>query len=315
MRAFLFYIDDWLSSNSVSMMDAEEERGYLRLLLAAAGEHDCGLPDDDNWLANTSLLGSQWFRPTRTKIKRIGGKTSGQKLRAKFILRHGRLFNERLLREWEHQQDVLEKRREAGLKGGRPRKHLDSSEEPNGLANGNQMAKQTKTNDVSVLDFDLTTQTKENSEENKTLNDLLAEWFKEFWMHAWRKTGKKEARKSYEKKVRNQIMRELVSKSVIRDRPMYLAREVEHRPHMATWLNQERYNDEPESVDFKSSSKAPVAATRDRVWGDACAIQQDPETVSLLEWAESNGYPVNDGTQLAAAEAARRERQEKNETR
>lgn len=153
MRAFLFYIDDWLSSKKVKVMDAEEERGYLRLLLAAATEPDCGLPDDDNWLATISLLGNQWFKPTKERLKRFGAKTSGEKIRESFKARDGRLFNERLLREWEHQLKVASARKEAGRKGGRTSKtqaiaiaNAPAIGEANGEANG----KQKETNDVCV---------------------------------------------------------------------------------------------------------------------------------------------------------------------
>lgn len=153
MRAFLFYIDDWLSSKRVKMMDAEEERGYFRLLLAEATEPDCGLPDDDNWLATISLLGQQWFRPTKDRLKRIAGQTSGQKIRESFEARNGRLYNTRLVKEWEHQQKVQAARKESGAKGGRPPKangnQTESKRQPNDIAN----EKQNETNDVCVYGF------------------------------------------------------------------------------------------------------------------------------------------------------------------
>lgn len=114
MRAFHFYIDDWLSSKTIHRMDAYEERGYLRLLLYAASEPDCGLPDDDQELADISLLGQQWFEPTKEPAKRFRNKTSGEKLRENFFSKAGRLFNARLLREFEYQKEVAEKRQAAG---------------------------------------------------------------------------------------------------------------------------------------------------------------------------------------------------------
>jgi hypothetical protein len=65
MEAILLYIDDWNSSKKIEMMDAAEERGYLRLLMRAAKEPDCGLPDDDAPLAVISRLGAQWKRAAR----------------------------------------------------------------------------------------------------------------------------------------------------------------------------------------------------------------------------------------------------------
>jgi hypothetical protein len=96
MRAFLMYIDDWLSSKQIALMDAAEERGYLRLLLYAASEPDCGLPDSDSELAFISLLGSQWGKPTADESRRLGALTSGDKLRRCFYLKTNRLFNDKL---------------------------------------------------------------------------------------------------------------------------------------------------------------------------------------------------------------------------
>jgi len=141
MNAFLFYVDDWLSSRHVEMMDAAEERGYLRLLLRSAKEEDCGIPDDDTQLAIMSMLGGQWRKPTADKSRRVGGKTSGQKLRECFEVRDGRMYNLRLLKEFDNQRRIREERRIAGSKGGRPRVN-ENQLVSNSLAIENQMGKQ-----------------------------------------------------------------------------------------------------------------------------------------------------------------------------
>jgi hypothetical protein len=157
MRAFLFYIDDWLSSKKIDLMDAHEERGYLRLLLRAATEPDCGLPNDDSQLAVFSKLGAQWFRPTKDKEFRLGSKTSGEKLRDCFFKRDGRLYNERLLREFNHQNEVREKRIAAGSRGGNSKAIA--------IANAKQTGKQKPTNDVCVCVSDSSSEvSKENLE-------------------------------------------------------------------------------------------------------------------------------------------------------
>lgn len=117
MRAFHFYIDDWLSSKNVRRMDAHEERGYLRLLLYAASEPDCGLPVDENELADISLLGEQWFQPTKEPMKRFRNETSGSKLLACFHQENGRYFNARLLKEFNYKKEIDRKRSEASAKG------------------------------------------------------------------------------------------------------------------------------------------------------------------------------------------------------
>jgi hypothetical protein len=160
MRAFLMYIDDWLASKKIARMDAYEERGYLRLLLRAASEPDCGLPDNDAELAIYSKLGQQWYRQSKDKDFRIDEKTSGQKLRDCFFVKDGRLFNERLLREFEHQQEVQAKRAKAGVAGNEKRwgKRSDpTGEDHKRVANESQMGSQTVSqndpNDVWVYSF------------------------------------------------------------------------------------------------------------------------------------------------------------------
>ena len=135
MQAFLMYIDDWISSKRIEMMDAAEERGYLRLLMRAAKEPECCLPDDDVQLAIMSMLGSQWYKPTTDKSRRVGSLTSGQKLRECFVVFDGKLRNERLYREYENQQKVREARSKAGGLGGRPKKQIETNSLSNALAN------------------------------------------------------------------------------------------------------------------------------------------------------------------------------------
>lgn len=118
--AFLLYVDDWLSSSRIELMDAHEERGYLRLLMRAWKQSDCGLPTDELTLAAWSKMGSQWFRETADRALRVPGMTSGQKVLQCFFSRDGRFFNERQLSERQYQERVNEKRRANGALGGRP---------------------------------------------------------------------------------------------------------------------------------------------------------------------------------------------------
>lgn len=119
MEAFLFYVDDWLSSKKVQAMDAHEERGYLRLLLFEAKEPDCGLPANPALLAIISMLGTGWNKATQTKAYRVPGMSSGEKILQCFEYKPesaavDRLYNERLYKEWRHQQKVRAERRSAG---------------------------------------------------------------------------------------------------------------------------------------------------------------------------------------------------------
>lgn len=101
MKKFLFDCEAWLSSGQIDAMTAEQERGYLRLLIHAWMQEDCGLPDDDKKLAVWSRMGSKW-------------RTAGEAVKACFFKAdNGRLYNQRLLKEREYQQKFNEQRKEA----------------------------------------------------------------------------------------------------------------------------------------------------------------------------------------------------------
>jgi hypothetical protein len=117
MKTLPIPIDGWLSSSLIQSLDAFEERGLLRLLFYAARQEDCGLPADNAALAVISLLGRQWYRPTREKGKRILNVTSGQKLREAFFEKSGRLYYVELLQAWQSQKQIEQARRRAGQIG------------------------------------------------------------------------------------------------------------------------------------------------------------------------------------------------------
>ena len=107
--AFLFYVEDWLSSTAIDLMTAAEERGYLRLLLHAWKAPDCGLPNDDRVLARLSRLDGEWHTG------------SGAVVRSEFFEKDGRLYNARLLKERENQIAVRMARSGAGKAGAEAR--------------------------------------------------------------------------------------------------------------------------------------------------------------------------------------------------
>lgn len=188
-EAFLLYVDDWLSSGKIELMDAHEERGYLRLLLRAWKEPDCGLPTDDLTLAAWSKMGTQWFRETADRNLRLAGRTSGQKVRECFLERGGRLFNERQLREFDYQQAFLATRVANGKRGGRPKKPNDNQVDNLDETTRFREANLDETNLVSSLGLGLESGLKPEKQESASRSSLLdSEWgefrgvAKEFWL-------------------------------------------------------------------------------------------------------------------------------------
>ncbi len=73
------------------------------------------------------------------------------------------------------------------------------------------------------------------------------EWFdSEFWPDYWLKVAKKEAMAAFEA-ITTREKFEAVNAAKLRQRPAMMEREPKHRPHAATWLRGERWEDESEA--------------------------------------------------------------------
>ena len=73
-------------------------------------------------------------------------------------------------------------------------------------------------------------------------------WFGLLWLDFWRKDGsRKKALEIYRGKVKDEATAQLVLAGMQAQKPGMMAREVKFRPHCQTWLNQERWEDQPEA--------------------------------------------------------------------
>ena len=111
--AFPFYASDWLGSTNIALMDAEQERGYLRLLCHAWNSGECALEDDDETLAKLSLMGQRWFNGGSTLVKRCFNEHP---------TKPGFITNARLLEVWEAREEHRKQRSMAGIKSAQSRK-------------------------------------------------------------------------------------------------------------------------------------------------------------------------------------------------
>jgi hypothetical protein len=73
-------------------------------------------------------------------------------------------------------------------------------------------------------------------------------WFEEFWMGYWRKACKKEARVAYFERVTTLALHEQIVAAVEAQSPVMLTRSEEKRPHGATWIRAERWDDTTEAM-------------------------------------------------------------------
>ena len=265
--AFQFYPDSWLSSTDICLMSPSEEGAYIRLLCHAWLQPDCGLPADDESLAQLSRLGRAW-------------KSSRPRIICKFNEIDGRIFNHRLLVEREKQKEWAEKSANGGRKSASNRQA--NGNHPCGLVDGDsQPTEQPNANTPSPSSFP--------SPESQPLfaadaapgkielgkiwydraHDL---WYSGYWCHV----GRNASRKAFEKRVK------ILSKSIT-DPVRYLCderdadrarfeptREWDWRSslHPATWLNGERWNDQP------SSQTGAKPAQRDRALEMAAELER-----------------------------------------
>ena len=86
---FPFYVDDWLSSDTVEAFTLEQQGAYLLLLLRQWKAEEGVLPKDEAKLARWSRLGARWPKVGRPIVARC------------FVERRGTLVNLRLRELWE----------------------------------------------------------------------------------------------------------------------------------------------------------------------------------------------------------------------
>lgn len=78
-----------------------------------------------------------------------------------------------------------------------------------------------------------------------TLTPQQEAWFSKFWEAYWLRRARKPARAAFGKIVTTEVLFGNVLAAVELQRAEMMLREPDRRPHAATWLSQERWNDEP----------------------------------------------------------------------
>jgi hypothetical protein len=94
----------------------------------------------------------------------------------------------------------------------------------------------------------------------RDLLDTPASTFDEFWERYPRKVGKGQARKAYAKAVRI-AGHDAIMFGLSQQIPTMNASEKQFIPHASTWLNGERWDDEPEQPNRMAGHQAPGGNT------------------------------------------------------
>jgi len=79
---------------------------------------------------------------------------------------------------------------------------------------------------------------------SKEMTPEQEQWFTSWWAEYWRRRSKKDAREAFRKQVKTEARFQQVMAATLAQKPEMLSRPEDKRPHGATWLNGERWEDE-----------------------------------------------------------------------
>lgn len=125
------FIDDY--DAATAHLTPAEDGIYCRLLRLCWRSPQCDIPDDPTWIARHLRISIEDFHTVAKPV-----------ISEFFATKNGRIFQKRLLAEWECAKEKHSNRVKAGKKGGRPAKPLKTNE--TGKSNAKAMRKQSLSN-------------------------------------------------------------------------------------------------------------------------------------------------------------------------
>jgi hypothetical protein len=115
----------------------------------------------------------------------------------------------------------------------------------------------------------------------QTIEKQQLAWFQKWWPIYWRHVARKPAWKAFQRHVRTESRFQQVVWATEQQKPAMMAREPDRRPHGATWLNGERWEDDeaeyiqgaevcPQAVDV-----APISDVREETEAQRRAREEE----------------------------------------
>jgi uncharacterized protein YdaU (DUF1376 family) len=217
-----------------------EEHGAYMLLLAAMWRRNGSVPDDDK--DNARILGltaAKWRKIKARFVATISG----------FHADGDTITQEKLRKTWEITQEKIDKNRSNGAKGGRA-----AASKNNDLGQANATNSQERK--PSIPEPEPEPYKERESKDSCALSVIVADEsdkaFAEFWTHYPRKIGKAAASKAFAKAAKKHKTDDILF-GLSQQVDTMKSKEQQFIPHAATWLNAERWTDEPEQPDDTST--------------------------------------------------------------
>ena len=221
----------------------DEIGAYLLLLIASWRRPNCDLPDDDAFLAKISRCTPEdWtvrMRPVMLQFFSIAQNPLGYS---------GLWIQKRLVSERAKVQARSDRARANGKSGGRPPSNKNNDlENPAGSCSVTQ--KKAILNHIHIHnDSSL------RSESLRARDDAIAlDGFDAFWAACPRKIGKGGAQRSYARALTQASAADLLA-AMKRHAERVRGKDPKYIPHPATWLNQQRWLDEPDPLSRRDAT-------------------------------------------------------------
>jgi len=251
-----FFVTRWRACKPRLLFNRDERLLYLELLFGLH-EYQGALPDDPQKLAMLAAFPQDVFDACWPRV------------REQFIAHpteHGMLTNPVALEIINEQAEVYQAASEKGRNAARRRwnRNGDASGIPSGMQKREERREKldllrSSEDTISSPDGDASgSYSSDTAQENVPSSeekgpDLVPGWFEQFWSAYWRKAAKAAAFKAFRRAVKTEEQFTKIIAAVEAQAPEMMRRAEQHRPHAASWLNGERWLDEPAPADSEGT--------------------------------------------------------------
>jgi uncharacterized protein YdaU (DUF1376 family) len=210
-----------------SHLTLAEDGAYNRLLRLMWMMPGCSLPDDDKWIMRRMRVDQATFDDVVLIVI------------DEFCTReNGRVSNAKLTRVFAASNEAHQKRVSAGSKGGKA-KSLNTNDSPSSIAQAKPKQPEPEPEPYKERE------SKDSCALSVIIADESDKAFAEFWTHYPRKIGKAAASKAFAKAAKKHKTDDILF-GLSQQIDTMKSKEQQFIPHAATWLNAERWTDEPE---------------------------------------------------------------------